>query len=174
MTHPLQPRYLLALLALTLLGAAPGAAAEAFPGAALRGIERVHVDVTGVHPDFERYGLTAAELREKAAAQLAAAGLRVVGPSDDAGEGDARVLIRLNANRDQYAFYFYGVSVQIHRPLALGGGAHTAQAVWSDGRHGVINPSDWRRVYGYVETLVADFLDEHGRQNAGRTLGYVP
>lgn len=165
MTHPVRAwSARLALLA-GLVAPLLALAAE-FPGPVLRGIERLHVEVVGIHPDFDRYGLTEDEMHAKAAAVLAANGLPVVSAAEAAADdGAARLRIKLNANEDQYAFYFYGVSVQVDRKVSLTGGAETAQTVWSKGQHGVINPSDWRRVYGYVETIVGEFLAEHGRHN---------
>lgn len=149
----------------------PASADEGFSAKLLEGVRRVAVDVKGIHPDFVRYGLEAETLREKVAARLDAAGLPVVDAETALqSPGAGQLVVELVTNKDQYAFYFYAVSVKLNRklPLTADGGSFAATEVWSKGQHGVLNPSDLKAVYGFVDKLVDQFLDAHGRDNAGR------
>ena len=151
--------------------AAPAGADDAFGAKLLEGVDLVAVSVKGIHPDFERYGLAADTLHDKVAARLDAAGLPVVDTATALQSPKAgQLVVELVTNKDQYAFYFYAVSVKLNRKVALGsdGGSFAATEVWSKGQHGVLNPSDFKAVYGFVDELVGQFLAAHGRDNAGR------
>ena len=151
-----------------LLSLANSAHGVDFTGNVLRGVDRLHVAVEGVAGKFERYGLTVAQLRQQTEHRLAAYGIEVV--SQEAALKDktaGQLRIQLNANEDAHAFYFYGISVQLRRKLPLddSGASFTSETVWSKGRNGVINPSDMQDVYGYVDEILGQFIQEHDRQN---------
>ncbi|MCB1749415.1 MAG: hypothetical protein H6977_14360 [Gammaproteobacteria bacterium] len=159
------------LLCVTLTSATH--AADTFSANALAGVGRVQVEVEGVANDFARYGLTPDELRRRVEARLAAYGLPVVDAAGARSHADAaQLLVKLTTNRDQYSMYFYAISLRLKRkvPLDASGTSFAAQEVWSEGQHGILNPSDLKAIYGYVDTLLDAFITAHGRDNAGRPL----
>jgi hypothetical protein len=159
----------LLLGALSVLPAMVGAA-DGFSANTLAGVGRVQVDVEGIPADFSRYGLTAEEMRQRVEARLVAYGLAVVDAAGARSHADAaQLLVKLDTNRDQYSMYFYAVSLRLKRkvPLDTSGTSWAASEVWSEGQHGILNPSDLKRVYGYVDGLVDTFLAAYGRDNAG-------
>lgn len=160
---------LLALFALLfVVGARAGE--NAFTAHALRGVQRVTIAVEGIPTDGPRYGLTAAELEERAAAQLSAAGLEVIDTATAVREpGASQLRLRLTANLNPYAIYHYALSVRLERKLPLdpSGTSFIAETVWSEGQSGVLNPSDLPRLYAVAAGLTATFLAAHGQQNVG-------
>lgn len=168
------PRCRVPAVLMLLLAAWAALAAANDPDAhhALRGIGDVAIAIDGVPAEFARYGLTADGLREAAARRLAAHGVAVVGGAGaaPADAGDGQLTITLHTNRGAYAFLSYSVSLALARRLPIGaeGDAFVRHTVWSQGRHGVINPSDLPRIEGFVETLLDAFVADLGRDNAGR------
>jgi hypothetical protein len=147
---------------------AAGVEAGSFSGAALRGVDRVTVAVVGIPAKFERYGLTAGELRKQTEDRLSAHGIEILSEAAALKDKQAgQIQIKLYTNEDSFAFYSYKISVQFQRKLPLDpdGESFVAETVWSDGRNGVINPSDLKNVYGYVGEILEKFTIEHGRQN---------
>jgi hypothetical protein len=162
---------LVQLVAGLFLSSIVHAAADSFSVNSLAGIARVEIEVTGIHRDFARYGLDGDELRRRVATRLAAHGLPVV--SDVAVGTDAQtgqLEIKLITNKDQYAFYHYAISVTLKRriPIDAGSAAYGSIAAWSEGRHGILNPSDLHAVYGYVDTLLSRFITAYANDNAAR------
>lgn len=139
-----------------------------FTGNVLRGVDRLHVEIEGIAGKLERYGLTAAQLRQQTERRLAAYGIEIIDRTTALKDETAGQLrIKLNANEDAHAFFFYGISVQLRRKLPFddSGSSFTSETVWSKGRNGVINPSDLKDVYGYVNEILGQFIEEHDRQN---------
>lgn len=161
-----------ALLSMLLLGGfSSAAAADTLSVNALAGIERVQVAVVGIHPDFARYGLDAAELRRRVEARLVDYGLMVdASAADNTDRKTGRLEVRLITNKDQFAFYHYAVSLKLDRRIALDelNHAYAVQKAWSEGRHGILNPSDLGAIYGYVDELLGQFIATHDKDNAGR------
>lgn len=148
------------------------AAVDSFSVNPLAGVARVEIDVTGIHRDFARYGLDGDELRRRVAARLAAHGLPVVAPTAAGTDAQAgRLEIKLITNKDQYAFYHYAVSVTLKRriPIDSGSQSYGTLTAWSEGRHGILNPSDLNAVYGYVDALLSRFITAYGNDNAAGT-----
>ena len=136
----------------------------------LVGVAQVNVVVEGISPDFARYGLKADELKRRIESRLRAANINVVSQSTSASEpATSQLALKLTANADANAFYFYGLSMQLKRKLMLGNGdqAFIPQKVWSRGKSGVLNPSDFRRIYDFAEELAERFISDHGRVNLG-------
>lgn len=149
------------------------AAEPTFGGQTLRGISAVNVLVDGVERDFERYGLTAGELHRQAVARLGASGIKVVDASAAASNaGVAELKVNLKTNKDPFAFYSYHVAVQLKRKIPLDPEGHSfvTEMVWSRGQNGVIVPSDLKRMYGYVDTLLGEFIADYGRHNPASTV----
>ena len=157
-----------ATLAWLCMQATVGAADVPFENQALRGVAEVTIAIEGIEADFERYGLTASELRERVEARLRDYGLPVIDAATAREKpGAAQLLVRVRTNRDQYMMYFYAVSVRLMRkvPLDTTGTSFTAGEVWSEGQHGILNPSDLKSIYGYVDTLLGQFIGAHARDN---------
>ncbi len=150
-----------------LLAGACFAADPGFSAGALRGVARVEVHVEGVPDDFARYGLQAAELRQRVRDRLTGVGLTVLEDAAAADDDASRLTVRLHTNQDPYGLYSYSLALRLARklPLPAGSGAFISDTVWSQGRNGVINPTDLRRMYGYVDELLDAFLAAHGRDN---------
>ena len=160
-----------------LLGMSGAAGAEEFSGKVLRGIHRLHLSIEGIPAKFERYGLTEDELRRQAETRLSSQGIEVIGL--DAARADRRagqMRIKLSANEDSFAFYFYGLSVQVKRkiPLDTDGLSFTSQLIWSKARNGVVKPSELKAVYTWVDTIMDAFIAEHRAHNRHSLGGRAP
>lgn len=155
---------------LTIAGGACMAEVDAFNDGALRGVKRITIKVEGILDKFARYGLAAEKLREDSARRLTEYGLEIVdGAVAQSDVAASQLGIKLYANEDSFAFYSYKISLKLKRkiPLDREGQAFVAEAVWSKGQSGVLNPSDLPRIYDYVSAMLEDLIVEHGRDNAG-------
>jgi hypothetical protein len=161
----------LALLVVTLCAVSQHAAAEQFSSHALRGMHRMNVAVEGVPTDFARYGLTANELRKQVEDRLTAAGLQVA--DDAAAQNDPAVgqlRVKLTAVTSTYGYYSYSVALQARRKIPLSAdGGFVSQKVWSDGRSGVSNPNELRKIYPVVDELLSGFIGAQGSDNVAAT-----
>lgn len=155
---------------LVLLASAGVQAADNFGANALRGVSAIAVSAEGVARDYARYGLTAQELAERVAAQLAAAGLPVIATgatTDNPRASDLRVLV--TAYEASYALVSYRIALELQRRLPLddSGQSYVLQRVWSQGRSGLLNPSDLKRLYDDAAELGRHFIADFGAHNAG-------
>ena len=161
----------LALLIVMLSSVSPCAAAQQFASHALRGMHRVNVAVEGVPADFARYGLRADELRKHVEDGLSAAGLQVA--DDAAAQSDAAVgqlRVKLTTVTSTYGYYSYAVSLQARRKIPLSAdGGFISQNVWSDGRSGISNPGELRKIYPVVDELLNGFVGAQGSDNVAAT-----
>lgn len=151
-----------------VLGAGP--VAGAFDAGTLRGVQRVQVTVDGIPRDFERYGLTARQVRRNAEDRLNAYGIEVIDAATALSDKSAsQITIRLHANHDTYANYSYRVALLLKRklPLDASGQSFVSKVVWSQGRSGLLNPSDLPRIYGDVDLILDQFITDHGSDNPG-------
>lgn len=141
--------------------------AEQFAANALRGMQRINVAVEGVNADFARYGLRAAEMRQRIEARLTAAGLEVADDTVAASDGAVGQLrVKLTAIESSYGYYSYAVALQARRKIPLSAdGGFVSQAVWNNGQSGISNPSELRKIYSVVEDLLAGFVSAHGSDN---------
>lgn len=140
-----------------------------FSDSALRGVKRLQVRVEGIPAQFERYGLTASELQTNTEKRLAAYGLQVLDATTALADKTAsQFFIKLYANQDTYSNYSCRVAVTVKRKLPLDpqGNAFVSEPVWSNSQNGLLNPSDLTRVYGYVDTIVSQFITDHGLHNS--------
>ena len=162
----LRPVKILATCIVAML--AVGAHAGTFSAKVLRGVDRLYVAVDGISVKCERNGLTARKLRKRTEDRLSAYGIEIVSEAVAVNDKQAAQLhIKLNANEDTSALYFYRVSVQLNRklPLDATGQSYISETGWSDGRSGVIDPFNLANVYGYVDEILERFIAEHGRHN---------
>ena len=156
-----------------LLGMSGSTGTAEFSSNILRGIHRLHLSIEGIPAKFKRYGLIEDELRRQAETRLSSHGIEVIGldaARDDHRAGQMR--IKLSANEDSFAFYLYGLSVQVKRkiPLDADGISFTSQLIWYKGRNGVVKPSELKAVYAWVDTIMDAFIAErraHNRQSLG-------
>ena len=132
------------------------------PGA-LRGVHAVVLAVEGFHGDFERYGLRAAEMRRRATLRLDEQGL----PSPMRSRPHRPPAHQADHQPRPVRFYHYAVSVSLSRrvPLDATGQAHLRQVAWSEGHHGIVNPSDFANLYAEIERLLGRFLAAHADDN---------
>lgn len=156
-----------AMCALFLLPLSGAGAAE--PGyMTLNGVGRVAVEVEGVREDFSRYGLRAAEIRERTGAVLREHGIEVVDPETTSRHPDTALLrIDLNANENLYRFFLYGLKIEIVQnfPLNNPAGGYVSQVIWQHGQTGMVMPTDMRKLNGVVSELLVKFLDDYHAQN---------
>jgi hypothetical protein len=134
---------------------------------ALRGVRQVAVQVSGFHPDLERLGLRAGDIRAAVEQQLRAGGIEVIG-EEQAATSAAAALIRveLHADRTMYGPYSYAARLQMDQKIPLGGGgAFISEKVWSRGTTGWVTNTELRRVNGEFRSLVQSFLADHASQN---------
>ena len=133
----------------------------------LRGLTRVFVEVEGVHRDFEKFGLTAQNLKSQIETELRNHGIEVT--NRDALLNDpqvARLRIKINANENQYRFYHYGVKLELAQKIPMNErGGYIAETTWTSGQTGVIMPMDLRRLGVYAQDLVTMFLKDYHAQN---------
>lgn len=161
-------------LAGSLCAATTAAANQGFSALALRGVAAVTVSVEGVRRDYARYGLTADELQARLTSRLAAAGIEVI--SETAANTDPRasqLRALVTAYEGSYSLISYRVAIELQRklPLDASGQSFVAQTVWSQGRGGILNPSDLTRIYGYADELLDHFVADYGTQNGSTTTG---
>ena len=133
----------------------------------LRGLSQVFVEVSGIHRDFEKFGLESETLKTQIEAALGSHGLEIA--TQDALMNDpavARLRIKINANENQYRFYHYGVKLELAQKIPLNEqGGYIAETTWTSGQTGVIMPMDLRRLGVYAQDLVSVFLKDYHAQN---------
>jgi hypothetical protein len=137
----------------------------------LNGVGRIAVEVEGVREDFSRYGLKAAELRERTTAVLREHGIEVVDADTQSRDPDTALLrIDLNANENLYRFFLYGLKIEIVQkfPLNNPAGGYVSQIVWQQGQTGMVMPTDMRKLNTVVSELLVKFLDDYHAQNPQR------
>ncbi len=141
---------------------------QSFGAQALRGVTAITVTVEGVDRNYSRYGLTADELKTRMESQLTAAGLRVINVNDAASDPQAsQLLAHVTAYEGSYSLISYRIGIELKRklPLDASGQNYIAQSVWSDGRSGILNPSDLPRLYGFATELLQHFIAAYGTSN---------
>jgi hypothetical protein len=134
---------------------------------ALRGVRQVAVHLSGFHPDFERSGLRANDIRAAIEQQLRAGGIEVI-DEDQAARSSSAALMRveLHADRTMYGPYSYAARLQMDQKIPLGNnGAYVSEKVWSRGTSGWVTTTELRRVNAEFHGLVQAFLAEHASQN---------
>ncbi len=140
----------------------------------LNGVGRVAVEVEGVRDDFSRYGLRAAEIRERTITILRENGLDVVDANTQSRTPDTALLrIDLNANENLYRFFLYGLKIEIVQriPLNNPAGGYVSQVIWQHGQTGMVMPTDMRKLNTIVSELLAKFLDDYHAQNPQQLSG---
>ena len=162
----LSKTFVLAILCL-LSVATVHAGNDTFAGMTLRGLTKVTVAIDGIHRDFEKYGLTASDLKSQIEAELNNHGIVV---SDEHGLLNdpqvARLRIKVNANENQYRFYHYAIRLELAQKIPMNdNGGYIAETTWTSSRTGVIMPMDLRRLNTFADDLVAIFLKDFHTQN---------
>ena len=133
----------------------------------LRGLNRVFVEVEGIHRDFAKFGLDSETLRDQIETELGGHGLEIASREALMNEPDvARLRIKVNANENQYRFYHYGVRLELAQKIPMNQhGGFVAETTWTSGRTGVIMPMDLRRLGTYAQDLLSVFLKDYHTQN---------
>ena len=133
----------------------------------LRGLNRVFVEVEGIHRDFAKFGLDSETLRGQIETELGSHGLEISSREALMNDPDvARLRIKVNANENQYRFYHYGVRLELAQKIPMNAhGGFVAETTWTSGRTGVIMPMELRRLGTYAQDLLSVFLKDYHTQN---------
>jgi len=157
------------VLAMASLFAAPSMAGE--PNyMTLNGVRTVVVEIDGVRDDFSRYGLQASEIFTRTVDVLRNHGITVAEPAMRSNPDIAVLRVDLNANKNLYNFYMYGLSVELVQKIPLNNpaGGYTSEVVWQEGQTGMVMPTDMRKLNDIVSALLVRFLDDYHAQNPAR------
>jgi hypothetical protein len=142
--------------------------AQAFTASTLSGLNKVAIRVEGISPEFKPYGLISGPILQRTRDSLANNGLSVETFADSKQDPEVAVLhVRLNANRNPYGFYSYGISVEIIRKIALNNpqGGYISETVWTVGQTGVVLPTELSKINQIIDALVEKFLADFHNQN---------
>jgi len=163
---------ILAALLLLLLGTAAwahdgGHQGEPFSHQALKGINTVSVRISGIHPDYSRYGLIGSEVYAQVSKRLTQAGLQLVNQEQASGiPGSVLLDISLHTARSDYSYYSYAVIVKLRQKVPLESpGTFTTLVTWKEGNHGIALPIELRKIAAAVDEVVARFVSDYQQQN---------
>lgn len=135
---------------------------------ALKGVRSVSVSTRGFAPEFERFGLSAAGVREIVESRLRARGILIV-PEEHALRDPAAALMELSlhANELDFGMYSCSTSLRLRQKIPLGANSSSfiTETVWSRGTSGWKDDLDLRLINGEVAYLVDQFLLDHAAQN---------
>lgn len=135
---------------------------------ALKGVRSVAVSTRGFAPEFERFGLSAAGVREIVESRLRARGIGVVSEEQAVRDPAAALMdLTLHANELDFGMYSCSTSLQLRQKIPLGANSSSfvTETVWSRGTTGWKADLDLRLINGEVASLVEQFLLDHAAQN---------
>lgn len=167
----MQTKSLIALFSALISGLMVSTTANAendiFAALTLRGLSKISVSVDGIHRDFEKYGLSAAALKQQIESELSNNGITVTSHEELMTDPQvARLRIKINANENQYRFYHYGIRLELAQKVPMNDkGGYIAETTWTSGQTGVVLPMDLRRLNIFATDLVAIFLKDYRLQN---------
>ena len=129
------------------------------------------MQIEGVSPNHNRYGVTAEPSRAQIEERLRSAGAEV-NPARQAAAVPAAALLSVSfhvRDNSDLPYYPYYVSVKLKQklPLPSASQSYVPQTVWLDSRNGIEEPIKLRCLNGHVLALVDGFLAELRAQNAG-------
>jgi hypothetical protein len=137
----------------------------------LNGLQAIAIEVDGIHRDFTRFGLDSAAVLQTTTKALGDNGIDVVDLERAKSIPDAALMrIKLNANQNQYGFYYYGISIQINRKISLNNSANgfISATIWQEGNTGIVMPTELRKINALVSDLLAIFINDYQVQNPNR------
>ncbi len=163
-------RTLIALGMMLFLGrtwAYDGHRDQTFSHQALKGISTVSIRISGIHPDYSRYGLQGSEVYAAVSKRLTAAGLTLVSPEQAAAIPDSVLLdISLHTVHSDYSYYSYAVIIKVRQKVALKSpGTFTSLVTWKEGAHGIALPIELRKIGVAVDEIVDRFVADYRQQN---------
>lgn len=167
-------RVLLIMIGLLVCGSANAPASDYDPDLTymtLNGLRSVAVRIDGVQRDFTRFHLDAETILDATTRVLRENGIAVVDLQSARMNADAALMrIKLNANKNQYQFYTYGVSIELRQKISLNNpaGGFVSATSWRQGKTGVVMPTDLRRINDHIAELLAEFIKDYRSQNPRR------
>jgi len=161
------PISLILLLMTAMAWAYDGHQQQAFSHQVLKGIGAVSIRVTGIAPDYARYGLKEKDIKAEAGNRLRQAGLRLVSPEQAATiPGGIMLDISLHAVRSDYSYYSYAVIVKVRQKVALKApGTFASLVTWKQGAHGIALPMELRKIGKAVNGIIDRFVADYRQQN---------
>ncbi|MCG3200543.1 MAG: hypothetical protein NFCOHLIN_00398 [Gammaproteobacteria bacterium] len=135
---------------------------------ALKGVRSVAVSTRGFTPEFDRFGLSAAGVREVVESRLRARGIGILTEEQALRDPSAALMdLTLHANELDFGMYSCSTSLQLRQKIPLGTNSSSfiTETVWSRGTSGWKTDMELRFINGEVASLVDQFLLEHAAQN---------
>ncbi|MEZ5444324.1 MAG: hypothetical protein R3F45_00870 [Gammaproteobacteria bacterium] len=135
---------------------------------ALKGVRSVALSTRGFAPEFNRFGLSAAGVREVAESRLRARGIGILTEEQALRDPSAALLdLTLHANELDFGMYSCSINLQLRQKIPLGADSSSfiTETVWSRGASGWKTDMELRYINGEVASLVDQFLLEHAAQN---------
>ena len=137
----------------------------------LNGLQALAVEVDGIHRNFMRFGLDPETVLQTTTSVLHENGLDVVDLAQAKSIPDAALMrIKLNANENQYGFYYYGISIELKRKIALdnSAGGFISATTWKKGNTGIVMPTEMRKINALISDLLVNFVNDYHAQNPNR------
>ncbi len=137
----------------------------------LNGLQALAVEVNGIHRNFARFGLDSETVLQTTTNVLDENGLDVVDLERARSTPDAALMrIKLNANENQYGFYYYGISIELKRKIALdnSAGGFISATIWQKGNTGIVMPTEMRKINALISELLVNFVNDYHAQNPNR------
>ena len=134
----------------------------------LNGLQAIAVKVDGIHRNFMRFGLDRETVLQTTTNILHENGLDVVDLAQAKSIPDAALMrIKLNANENQYGFYYYGISIELKRKIALdnSAGGFISATIWQKGNTGIVMPTEMSKINALISDLLASFVNDYHAQN---------
>jgi hypothetical protein len=135
---------------------------------ALKGVRSVAVSTRGFDPEFERFGLNAAGVRQIVESRLRARGIAILDEAQALRDPAAGLMeLSLHANELDFGMYSCSTSLQLRQKIPLGANSSSfiTETVWSRGTSGWRTDMELRFINGEVASLVDQFLADHAVQN---------
>jgi len=155
------------LLVTTVAWAYDGHQDQSFSHQTLKGISTVGVRLSGIAPDYDRYGLNGKEVYVAVSKHLTQAGLTLVSPEQATSTpGSVLLDISLHTARSDYSYYSYAVIVKVRQKIPLKApGTFVSLVTWKEGVHGIALPIELRKVAAAVDEIIERFIADYRQQN---------
>lgn len=126
-----------------------------------RGIQTLGLEISGIHQDYQRYGLEKATLTEQVAQQLQAAGFNLA-PVEETRDSPTAALLQVDLNLVRaYSGYPYAITVKLIQKIQLAGsqGHFIPVTTWSTSRTGFLRSIELHYLQDYTAELVQQFIE---------------
>ncbi|ADE14076.1 conserved hypothetical protein [Nitrosococcus halophilus Nc 4] len=126
-----------------------------------RGIQSLGLEISGIHRDYQRYGLKKATLTEQVTQQLQAAGFNLA-PVEATRDSPTAALLQVDLNLVRaYSGYPYAITVKLIQKIQLAGpqGHFIPVTTWSTSRTGFLRSIELHYLQDYTADLIQQFIE---------------